>query len=56
MIPGFSLNYHLTSLITSSAALPTASIAQDENIKTVTDPNSPPMNISGTVISMGPSF
>jgi hypothetical protein len=54
MIPGFSQNYHLTSLITSSAALPTATIAQELKMNTVTEPSIPPMKISGTVISIAP--
>ena len=56
MIPGFSLNYHQTSLITSSAAFPTATIAQALKIKTVTEPSKPPMKISGTVISIAPNL
>jgi len=39
-------------LITSSAALPTALIAQELKTKTVIDPKSPPINISGTAISI----
>jgi len=42
--------------MTSSAAFPTARIAQEENIKTVTEPKSPPIKISGTVMSIGPNF
>ena len=52
MIPGFSLNYLLTSLITSSAAFPTATIAQALNMNTVNEPNIPPTNTSGIVISI----
>jgi hypothetical protein len=46
------LNYLLTSLITSSAATPTADIAQALNTNTVIEPSSPPTKISGTAISM----
>lgn len=46
------MNYHLTSLITSSAAFPTAIMAQELKMKTVKDPSIPPMNTSGTVMSI----
>jgi len=49
---GCSLNYLLTSTMTSSAAFPTALIDQDVKINTVIDPRSPPMKISGTAISI----
>jgi hypothetical protein len=51
-MPGCSLNYLLTSLITSSAAIPTAAIAHELKTKTVIDPSKPPMKISGTAISI----
>ena len=51
-MPGCSLNYLLTSLITSSAAIPTAAIAHELNTNTVIDPSKPPMKISGTAISI----
>jgi hypothetical protein len=51
-IPGCSLNYLLTSLITSSAAVPTAAIAHPLKTNTVIDPIRPPTNISGTAISI----
>lgn len=51
-MPGCSLNCLLTSTITSWAASPTAAIAQAENTNTVIEPNSPPINISGTAISI----
>lgn len=38
--------------MTSSAAIPTAAIAQALKTKTVIDPNNPPTNISGTAISI----
>jgi len=51
-IPGCSLNYLLTSTMTSSAAFPTAAMAQEEKTNTVIDPKRPPTKISGTAISM----
>lgn len=51
-MPGCSLNYLRTSLITSSAATPTALIAHELNTNTVIDPINPPTNISGTAISI----
>ena len=51
-MPGCSLNYLLTSLITSSAAIPTAAIAQALKTKTVMLPSRPPIKISGTAISI----
>ena len=50
------MNYLLTSLITSSAAMPTAAIAHELKTKTVIDPSRPPINISGTAISMVLNF
>jgi hypothetical protein len=38
--------------MTSSAAFPTALIAHELNKNTVIDPRSPPMNISGTAMSI----
>lgn len=46
------MNYLLTSLITSSAALPTALIDHELNTNTVIEPKSPPTKISGTAISI----
>lgn len=42
--------------MTSSAAFPTATIAHELKINTVTDPNNPPIKISGTVMSIAPIF
>lgn len=55
-MPGCSLNCLLTSLITSSAATPTAAIAHALNTKTVIDPSMPPTNTSGTAISIDLNF
>ena len=52
MMAGLSLNYLLTSTITSPAAFPTARIDQAAKTKTVQDPIRPPTKISGTVISI----
>ena len=45
-----NLNYLLTSVITSYAAFPTASMAQLVKIKTVVEPNNPLKKTSGIMI------